>query len=281
MLRKLRLQPVRQPSELHDDLCRFELVPVVRSMNIADGNFQFDRRLTLPDDEVHLWRVDLEALRGQGSSWEKLLSSDEEARAARFRSPLDQHRYATTRGLLRRILAGYLDVAPSTLKFSYSEKEKPSLAEANSDAIAFNVSHSGGVSLLAFTRGREIGVDVEQIRRDFDLEAIARRFFSEHERREMFALAPEERFKAFYRCWTRKESYIKATGDGLSLPLHQFDVSIVPGERDALIATRPDSTEAAKWSMREVSAGQGYAAALCVKGRNWKLKGWEECKENH
>jgi len=249
-------------------------------MNIADGNFQFGHRLTLPEDEVHLWRVDLEALRGQESQWEKLLSSDEKARAARFRSPLDQRRYATTRGLLRRILAGYLDADPSILSFCYSEKEKPSLAGANSDAIAFNVSHSGGVSLLAFTRGREIGVDVEQIRQDFDLEAIARRFFSEHERREMFALVPEERFEAFYRCWTRKESYIKATGDGLSLPLYQFDVSIVASDCDALIATRPDSNEAAKWSMREVAAGTGYAAALCVKGRDWKLKRWREGKEN-
>ena len=243
-------------------------------MNIADGNFQFERRLTLPGDEVHLWRVDLEAV-GQASEWERLLSPDEQARAARFRSPLDQHRYATTRGVLRRILAGYLEVDASGLTFSYSEKEKPSLAGALSSAINFNVSHSGGVSLLAFTRGREIGVDVEQIRRDFDLEAIARRFFSEHERQEMFALPTEERFEAFYRCWTRKESYIKATGEGLSLPLHQFDVSIAPGGCDALIATRPDAAEVSKWSMREIPAGPGYAAALCVRGREWKLKSWQ------
>lgn len=248
-------------------------------MNIADGNFHLDRRLTLLDDEVHLWRADLEALRGEESPWENLLSSKEKERAARFRSNLDQHRYSTTRGLLRKILAGYLDADPSTLSFSYSEKEKPSLAGPNSAAIGFNVSHSGGVSLLAFTRGREIGVDVEQVRRDFDLEAIAQRFFSAHERREMFALAAEERFEAFYRCWTRKESYIKATGDGLSLPLHQFDVSIVAGDCDALIATRPDASEAAKWSMREVAAGDGYAAALCVEGRDWKLKSWQECGE--
>lgn len=246
-------------------------------MNIADGNFRFERGLPLPQDEVHLWRIDLEALREPAAEWDGSLSPDERARAARFRSRLDQHRYATTRGVLRKVLAGYLGLEPSALTFSYSEKEKPSLAGSNLNAIKFNVSHSGGVSLLAFTRGREIGVDVEQIRRDFDLEAIARRFFSEHERRQMFALPTEERFEAFYRCWTRKESYIKATGDGLSLPLHQFDVSIASGDCDALIATRPDAAEAAKWSMREIPAGPGYAAALCVRGREWKLKSWQEC----
>jgi 4'-phosphopantetheinyl transferase len=87
-------------------------------------------------------------------------------------------------------------------------------------------------------------------------------------------LPQEERFQAFFRCWTRKEAYIKATGDGLSLPLHQFDVSTLPGHSDALIATRPDESEAATWSLREVPAGDGYVAALCVRGHGWKLKDW-------
>ncbi len=78
----------------------------------------------------------------------------------------------------------------------------------------------------------------------------------------------------FFRCWTRKEAYIKATGEGLSLPLHQFDVSVAPENRDALLSTRPDNSEAALWSLREISAGAGYVAALCVRGRQWHLKNW-------
>ena len=127
--------------------------------------------------------------------------------------------------------------------------------------VRFNVTHSGGIALLAFTRGREIGVDVEQVRHDFDPGAIARRYFSAHEQNQLADLPAEEKVDAFFRCWTRKEAYIKATGDGLSLPLSQFDVSLVPGETNALLATRPDESEAASWLLREVPAGPGYVAA--------------------
>jgi 4'-phosphopantetheinyl transferase len=106
------------------------------------------------------------------------------------------------------------------------------------------------------------------------VEAIARRFFSAHEQQQLAALAEEKRFDAFFRCWTRKEAYIKATGDGLSLPLHEFDVAVTEDSRDALIATRPDRDEATKWLLRDVPAGHGYAAALCVRGRDWTLKDW-------
>ena len=128
--------------------------------------------------------------------------------------------------------------------------------------------------MLAITRHREIGVDVEQVRRDFDLEGIARRFFSAHEQQQLAGLADEKKPEAFFRCWTRKEAYIKATGEGLSLPLHQFDVSIAAGDTDALLAARPDDSEVALWSLRDVPAGPGYAAALCVRGREWRLKDW-------
>jgi 4'-phosphopantetheinyl transferase len=115
-------------------------------------------------------------------------------------------------------------------------------------------------------------VDVERVRQDSDHEAIARRFFSEDEQRQLAALAPPERPAGFFRCWTRKEAYIKAQGAGLSLPLRQFDVSLKPGEANALLATRPDPTEAEHWSLQEVPAGEGYVGALCVRGNGWSLK---------
>jgi 4'-phosphopantetheinyl transferase len=176
---------------------------------------------------------------------------------------------------LRIILAGYLATDASSLSFSYSKNEKPALgpAHAGSD-LTFNVSHSGGIALFAFTRQREIGVDVEQVRGDFDVEAIARRFFSAHEQKQLADLQNEKKFEAFFRCWTRKEAYIKATGEGLSLPLHQFDVSILPDASEALLSTRPDNSVAALWSLREIPAGPGYVAALCVSGHAWRLKDW-------
>ncbi|HWY21016.1 MAG TPA: 4'-phosphopantetheinyl transferase superfamily protein [Candidatus Acidoferrum sp.] len=244
-------------------------------MNITDSSFLIEASRALPEDEVHLWRADLEALRGDESRWQKLLSADELARSARFHFARDRQRFVASRALLRSILASYLATDPNSLNFSYSKKEKPFLGPADAPGnVTFNLSHSGETALFAFTRGREIGVDVEQLRHDFDLEAIARRFFSLQERNQLAALPADEKIEAFFRCWTRKEAYIKATGDGLSLPLSQFDVSLAAGEKAALLATRPDGSEAGQWLLREVPAGSGYVAALCVRGKDWKLKEW-------
>jgi len=244
-------------------------------MNITDSGFQISMPLALPEDEVHLWRADLEAMGADESRWRQLLSSDELTRAARFHFPRDRQRFVASRALLRIILASYLGEDAKSLEFSYSKKEKPSLAGTHAGGdVAFNLSHSAGVALFAFNRGRQIGVDVEQVRRDSDTEAIARRFFSGHEQKQLAALPSEERVEAFFRCWTRKEAYIKATGDGLSLPLSQCDVSLVTGDTNALLATRPDDSEAGHWRLQEVPAGPGCIAALCVRGRDWKLVDW-------
>jgi 4'-phosphopantetheinyl transferase len=244
-------------------------------MNITNSSFRIDATLALPDDEVHVWRVDLEAIRSEESRWQAVLSSDERNRASRFHFEKDRQLFVASRALLRTILAGYLTARPQDLSFSYSKKEKPSVSQPYATSgIAFNVSHSGGLALFAFTHRRDVGVDVEFIRRDFEVEAIARRFFSAHEQSQLAGLSPEEKVDAFFRCWTRKEAYIKATGDGLSLPLTQFDVSLHEGNTDALVATRPDSSEAEHWLLSDVPAGTGYLAALCVRGRDWKLKNW-------
>ncbi len=128
--------------------------------------------------------------------------------------------------------------------------------------------------MLAFTRGREIGVDVEQVRSDFDVDAIARRFFSAHEQRQLADLPAEKKPDAFFRCWTRKEAYIKATGDGLSLPLSQFDVSLDPEKQTRCWRRGPTSPKPGRWLLREVPGGPGYIAALCVRGQDWKLNHW-------
>jgi 4'-phosphopantetheinyl transferase len=247
-------------------------------MNIADADFEICSTLKLPEDEVHVWRADLEAIRGAEPRWREILSSEELKRAARFHFVADRQRFIAARALLRTILAAYLSRDPKDLSFVYSQKQKPSLGEKHaSSGIAFNISHSGGVALLAFARKREIGVDVEQVRTDVEVETIAGRFFSTHEQQQLAAVPQEKKCESFFRCWTRKEAYIKATGDGLSLPLHQFDVSVLSETGDALLATRPNSSEAAEWSLREVPAGLGYVAALCVRGREWRLKDWTGC----
>jgi 4'-phosphopantetheinyl transferase len=246
-----------------------------QSMNITDSGFRVEASLSLPEDEVQLWRIDLEAVGADESLWQRTLSSDELDRASRFHFPRDRQRFASSRSLLRILLAGYLVTDPARVNFSYSKNGKPSLGPAHEGSnVKFNISHSGGITLLAFTRGREIGVDVEQVRSDFDVQAIARRFFSPREQNQLADLPVEKSVDAFFRCWTRKEAYIKAIGDGLSLPLNQFDVSVESGETNALLATRPDDSEAGHWLLREVPAGPGYIAAVCVRGQDCKVNDW-------
>lgn len=241
-------------------------------MNITSGDFRIECPLTLDRSVVHLWRLNLEAVGDTVELSRPVLSGDEQKRAARFHHALDRKCFVATRSALRQILAAYLKADPKFLSFTYSEKEKPSLAgpEAQS-GLEFNVSHSGSLSLLAFAHGRMIGVDVERTDRAIDTAAIAARFFSETEQKQLASLPTEQRTDAFFRCWTRKEAYIKATGKGLSLPLRQFDVSMAPRDGNALLATRPDPLERTRWSMRDIAVPAGYAAALCVSGTDWRL----------
>jgi 4'-phosphopantetheinyl transferase len=241
-------------------------------MNISDPAFRIETQTTLPENEVHLWRVDLAAVAEGERRWAEIISADERVRASRFHFSKDRQYFSATRALLRMILGSYLGSNPRELVFRYLEKEKPSLESPSGTRLEFNVSHSGDVALLAFAQERALGVDVEHLRDNFDHAAIARRFFSQREQHQLETLAPSERFHGFFRCWTRKEAYIKALGTGLSLPLNQFDVSLKAGDLNALLFTRPDEAEAARWSLQEVPAGDGYVAALCVRGHGWHLK---------
>jgi 4'-phosphopantetheinyl transferase len=160
------------------------------NMNITDAGFRMPR-VELAEDEVQLWRVDLEAICSHESRWQQLLSSDETIRAARFHFAADRQRFVASRAWLRTILAAFLIVEPSELNFCYSKNEKPFLGPSHAKSgITFNVSHSGGIGLYAFARRRDIGVDVEQIRRDFDGESIAHRFFSASEQKQLASLLP-------------------------------------------------------------------------------------------
>jgi 4'-phosphopantetheinyl transferase len=242
-------------------------------MEIADAQFEPASGLSLREHEVQLWRVNLEKVAPAESRWRQILSPDELVRADRFHFAQDRRNYMGTRALLRILLGKYVNCTPERIAFVYGEREKPALDSSSSGThLHFNVSHSGTKALLAFALGREVGVDVEQIRYNFEHEALAKRFFSPAEQQALAALPSSEQCAGFFRCWTRKEAYIKAHGTGLSLPLDGFDVSLVPGEQNALLATRPDAAEANRWSLCEVRGGQGYEAALCVRGQDWRLR---------
>jgi 4'-phosphopantetheinyl transferase len=216
----------------------------------------------LPTDVAHVWIRPLQVPPPVEEAGYELLSPEERQRAARFRIGSPRSNFILTRSTLRSLAGYYLGTSPQDLSFRYSEYGKPVL-DGPSD-LRFNVSHTDGLALIAFVRTREIGVDVEKIKAATDAKTLAERFFSIRERGALENLSGEELHAAFFRCWTRKEAYVKARGEGLSLPLDQFDVSVAEDELKALLATRPDSSEAGKWMLRDLPTSPGYAAALAV-----------------
>jgi 4'-phosphopantetheinyl transferase len=221
----------------------------------------------LLEDEVHVWRLELER---SPEEFRDLLEVDELARANRFYFEKDRKHFVVARGFLRVLLGCYLQVDAKQLQFSYGEWGKPALGgEFRESALRFNMSHSHGVALYAVTERREIGVDVEHVRPDYASDSVAQRFFSPLEVDVLCELPEHDRVAAFFRCWTRKEAYIKATGRGLSQPLDGFDVSLGPA---ALLRNEDGAPE--RWTMIDLEVGPGYAGALVVEGPVTKIKYW-------
>ena len=232
--------------------------------------------LKLESDQVDVWRVELDQKRNWVDSMRATLSEDERLRAERFHFEKDRDHFITARGCLRDILGAYLGINPADVRFNYSEYGKPDLAEEiNSRDLRFNISHSSGIALIAVTSKQDIGVDVEYMDRDLADENVARRFFSTSEVEILHSLPKDQRKEAFFNCWTRKEAYIKARGEGLSHPLDQFDVTLAPGEPAALLETRPDPDEADRWIIRELNPGIGYVGAVALRAHNLQLNCWQ------
>lgn len=231
----------------------------------------------LRNDEVHIWRACLDRNTSYVQSLQQILSVDEKARARRYYFETDRNYFIVSRGLLRIILSRYLDMEPSKLRFCYSPYGKPSLVIlADEETISFNVSHSCGLALYAITRGREVGIDLERIRTDFACGQIAGLFFPPRENAMLRTFRAKSLIhKEFFNCWTRKEPYIKARGEGLSLPLDHFDVSFEPGEPEALIGISGASDKSSHWFLQAIQPGPGYVAALVAEGLDWRLKCWE------
>jgi len=229
----------------------------------------------LPADAVHIWRGYTGWPATAIEDLKQTLSSDEQERAAKFYFDADRRRFLIGRGMLRILVGHCLDTPASRIVFDYSEAGKPTVAAAGQPPLQFNVSHSGEIVLIALTRGRAVGIDVERVRTDIPIDQIAAGFLSTNERNDLSTLAVDMQCDAFFACWTRKEAYLKASGAGLTLPLDQFDVAFLPGDQPRLLATRHDIAEATRWILREVDVGHGYKAALAVEGLDCILKCWD------
>ncbi len=226
----------------------------------------------LDADEIHLWYACLDQ---PAVDFRSLLSPDETIRAQRFHRERDRQRFIVRRGLLRTMLSGYLHADPGQLQFCCGRNGKPTMTDESGRKICFNLSHAEGLALYGFTRGREIGVDIERVRDVPDMDQIVERFFSPTENAALRTFALSSKRRAFFVCWTRKEALTKATGDGLTACWQAFDVSPFPDEPADPLRICVDST-ASGWAVRDLQAPLGFAAAFAVQGDDTRnvLRAW-------
>lgn len=213
-----------------------------------------------------MWRADVDR---SGDDIDRLtvtLAEDEIVRARRFRFETDRRRFISRRAILRKVLARYIDLPATPLPYRLAPHGKPELAVDLSVDLKFNLSHSAGLALIAVTRGRDVGIDVERVDSRRADRQVAQRFFSSGEIAELRQFDGHDWVEAFFRCWTRKEAYIKARGEGLSFPLHRFEVSLGPDEPARILRVAGDEAETRRWSMLGLGPGPEYAGAVVFEG---------------
>jgi 4'-phosphopantetheinyl transferase len=227
--------------------------------------------------ELHLRLIDLRQARGAEGALRCFLSPDEIARASRFHFDVDRSRFVLTRGWLRVMLARCLAVTPEQLLFSYGRHGKPELAQQHKDsALSFNVSHSRDYALIGLTMGRAIGVDIEQVRPMPDFEGIATEYFSTAERRALFAFPEGDRLRAFFRCWTRKEAFMKATGEGMGTALDGFSVGLGEGEESRISMLDSSTGASGEWTVNGLALTPDCEAAIAVAGSGVRVSAWRD-----
>lgn len=221
---------------------------------------------TVQPATIACWRVDLAHPDSVVAALAAVLSDDERQRAARFVFPRDRRRFTVTRACLRVLLSKHCGVAPAALRIVYAPLGKPSLASASTPTpLHFNVSHSEDVAVIAARRDAPLGVDVEAVRPLPDMMGIAARFFTAAETDTIAAAPPHQRALSFFLCWTRKEAFSKAHGDGLSFALDRYQVACRPGDPARILAIDGSAAAAAQWSVFDLEAPPGFVSALVTR----------------
>jgi 4'-phosphopantetheinyl transferase len=223
-------------------------------------------RLSIKDN-IHLWLFDHAGMTTEVPAFRQLLSADEVARAERFYTTDLQERFILTRGFLRLLLGDYLDIHPQKIRFKYGDNGKPAIEHEDAQyPLGFNLAHSGLLALCGITLKRDIGIDLEEIRVVRNLEQICDRFFSADEAAAIQCLPTAQREKAFFRCWTAKEAFIKATGEGLSRALDSFKVSLSDNENGQIqIKTDDRWIASSSWRLWHLQPAPGFLAAVVAE----------------
>ncbi|MGH9692012.1 MAG: 4'-phosphopantetheinyl transferase family protein [Candidatus Acidiferrales bacterium] len=199
-------------------------------------------------------------------TYRSLLLPEEKARAERFAFDHLRQLYELSQGALRLLLARYLKCPAQEVAFTFGPKGKPALR--GESRLRFNKTQSGSLALYAFTTDCEIGVDVEEMREAPDIDQIASHYFCRAEASELSSLgSPRAKQEAFLRCWTRKEAYIKAVGDGLYMPLDQFQVTLLPGDPARFVHIGNDERIASDWTLQHIEPARGYIGAVAYRAK--------------
>jgi 4'-phosphopantetheinyl transferase len=234
------------------------------------------KSLKLGDRDVHLWLVNLDLPLEKVNQLKDVLSSDEKVRAERFYFEKHRNRFIVARSTLRIILAQYLEREANKIEFSYGDRGKPFLKEkAPNKKLQFNISHSENLALYGLTYDRAIGVDIEHLRPIDDVQKIARRFYSAQESAIVDSLTDSKKILAFFRGWTAKEAYLKATGDGISEALDRVEVSLAPDETLSLLRLHGDIQAAARWRLHSFTPADQYVATIAIEGSDWMPSYWQ------
>ncbi|MBD3184087.1 4'-phosphopantetheinyl transferase superfamily protein [Candidatus Poribacteria bacterium] len=231
--------------------------------------------IKLTDGFIDIWLGKLDQPDETIQSLMKSLSNSEINRAVKYRLDRDKNRFIVGRGILRDIIGRYLNMEPHVINFQYGKFGKPYLPDSYSDKkIKFNLAHSRGIAIYAFVSEKEIGVDVECVREMPDVDYIADSFFSSPEVSALRSVSEDQKQEAFFNCWTRKEAYIKALGDGLTHSLDQFSVSLIPGEEPKILEIK-NSPNPEKWSLRAFKTEDNYIAAVAVENCKRDMRFWK------
>lgn len=237
------------------------------------------KQIQLSENELQIWYTDLDSHIEQIDLLECFLSGSEKQRAGKYVFARDKNRFIISRAILRLLLGRYLNADPKAMEFIYSSYGKPGIEGSQ---VRFNLSHSGGKAVYAFALNSDIGIDIEKMRSDFDEMDLAGKYFSSDEIESLKLLPANLRKKGFFHCWTRKEAFIKAKGEGLSMKLDSFTVPVLPFYSEEYLPVRSDSLKEESWKIKILKVTEDFSAAAAImkdysEVRYWRLlpEGWD------
>jgi 4'-phosphopantetheinyl transferase len=257
------------PERAIESLSNFE--PIASRWKVCNS---FEGIGRLDGDEIHTWSVPLKDAEAFAEDFLSLLSREEKQRSERFRTNELRAQYVATHGALRALLSHYLATDPRAIVFRPGVGGKPEIVRGSGSSIEFSLSQSHNLAIYAFCRDHAVGIDIERLRHVAEAEDIAGHFFCFDEWLDLMSVPQALKAEAFLNCWTRKEAFVKALGEGLYHPLDAFRVSLLPNQAPAILWIA-EAPEAAEWSLTSLRPAEDYVGALAVKHVGFHLREWK------